>query len=107
MDAIISGHSHKVVLAEVNHLSCHPSRCKWHSFGETEFEVKQDAGKYTIQYIGGDTIRVAGKGNSVIDSLVNKEMDKYGFEEVLTTAENDLIHDRNINKKIILRWELM
>lgn len=58
-----------------------------------------DAGKYTIQYIGGDTIRVAGKGNSVIDSLVNKEMDKYGFEEVLTMAENDLIHDRNINKK--------
>ena len=99
VDAIISGHSHKVVLAEVNHLPIIQAGVNGTHLGKLNFEVKQDAGKYTIQYIGGDTIRVAGKGNSVIDSLVNKEMDKYGFEEVLTMAENDLIHDRNINKK--------
>lgn len=99
VDAIISGHSHKVVLAEVNHLPIVQAGVNGTHLGKLNFEVKQDAGKYVIQYIGGDTIRVAGEGNPAIDSLVNKEMDKYGFEEVLTAAENDLIHDRNINKR--------
>ena len=75
----------------MNHLPIIQAGVNGTHLGKLNFEVKQDAGKYTIQYIGGDTIRVAGKGNSVIDSLVNEEMDKYGFEEVLTMAENDLI----------------
>lgn len=61
VDAIISGHSHKVVLAEVNHLPIIQAGVNGTHLGKLNFEVKQDAGKYTIQYIGGDTIRVAGR----------------------------------------------
>lgn len=98
VDAIISGHSHKVVLAERNSVPIIQAGVNGTHIGKLNFEVKQDLDNYKFRFIGGDTIRVSGGSDPAIDSLVNKVTDLYGFEEVLTTADDDLIHDRNINK---------
>lgn len=99
VDAIISGHSHKVVLAERNSVPIIQAGVNGTHLGKLNFEVEQDLNNYKIRFIGGDTIRVSGGSDSFIDSLVNNVTDLYGFEEVLTTADDDLIHDRNINKR--------
>lgn len=99
VDAIISGHSHKVVLAERNHIPIIQAGVNGTHIGKLDFEITQDLNNYSIRYIGGDTIRVAGEANATIDSLVNKVTEMCGFDEVLTMADDDLIHDRNINKK--------
>ena len=96
VDAIISGHSHEVVLSKVNDVPIIQAGVNGTHIGKLDFRVVKEEGGNRISYIGGDTIRTEGPSNAHIDSLVDKVLAVYG----LILAKDALIHDRTINK-----WE--
>ena len=98
IDAIISGHSHEVVLARVNDVPIIQAGFNGSHVGKLNFEVKRKKGRYNISYIGGDTIAATGVSNPYIDSLVTKVVADYGLSERLTTSEDLLLHDRKVKK---------
>lgn len=98
VDAIISGHSHKVVLAKVNNIPIIQAGVNGTHIGKLNFQIQRNDSLSKITFLSGDTIRVQGEKEPTIDSLVNKIRESYKFDEVLTTTEDDLIHDRNSNK---------
>ena len=100
VDAIISGHSHEVVLSKVNDVPIIQAGVNGTHIGKLDFRVVKEEGGNRISYIGGDTIRTEGPSNAHIDSLVDKVLAVYGLSEKLILAKDALIHDRTINK-----WE--
>lgn len=100
VDAIISGHSHEVVLSKVNDVPIIQAGVNGTHIGKLDFRVVKEEGGNRISYIGGDTIRTEGPSNAHIDSLVDKVLAVYGLSEKQILAKDALIHDRTINK-----WE--
>ena len=98
VDAIISGHSHNVVLTKVNNIPIIQAGVNGTHMGKLNFQIQKNDGISKITFLNGDTIRVKGQSEPGIDSLVNKIRENYKFDEILTTAEDDLTHDRNKNK---------
>lgn len=98
VDAIISGHSHKLVLTKLNNIPIIQANLYGTHVGKLNFSIQRNDDDYEISYIGGDTIPVGGTGDPDIQALVDQTSRKYALDEVLTTAEDNLIHDRNINK---------
>ncbi|MEG2071271.1 MAG: 2',3'-cyclic-nucleotide 2'-phosphodiesterase, partial [Bacteroidales bacterium] len=71
INAIITGHSHKVVLSEINHVPIIQANTNGTHIGKLQFEIKMnDKGKNEVRYIGGDTMKIQSRNfNSNIDSL--------------------------------------
>lgn len=95
VDAIISGHSHKVVLAKVNNVPIIQAGVKGSHVGKLLFEFSDDK----VKYIGGDTVATkSSQPNEEVLAELQKYIDKYQFNKKLTLAKSNLIHNRNINK---------
>lgn len=98
VDAIITGHSHKVVLDKVNNVPIIQAGVNGLYIGKLMFQVRTNGNRRDISYIMGDTIRVNCKGNNEMTQLVDKYMNMYKFNKKLTISKDNLIHDRNVNK---------
>ena len=98
VDAIISGHSHEVVLSKVNDVPIIKAGVNGTHVGKLDFKVVREGGSCKVSYIGGDTIRTGEVSNPYIDSLVNNVLEEYGLSDSLTNAKDALIHDRTVNK---------
>lgn len=98
VDAIISGHSHKLVLTKVNNVPIIQANLNGTHLGKLNFKIQRNGDDFEISYIGGDTIPVREPVDREIQTSIDRISEKYAFDEILTIAENDLIHDRNINK---------
>lgn len=98
VDAIISGHSHKVVLDKVNNVPIIQAGYNGLYIGKLMFQIRTNGNRHDISYIKGDTILTKCKGNLEMTQLVNKYMDMYSFNKRLTKCNDNLINDRNINK---------
>lgn len=98
VDAIISGHSHKVVLDKVNNVPIIQAGVNGLYIGKLMFQIRTNGNRHDISYIMGDTIRTKCKGNVEMTQLVNKYMDIYSFNKKITKSKDSLINDRNVNK---------
>ena len=97
VDAIISGHTHEVVLRRVNDVPIVQAGVNGSHVGKLLFLIRDSAGIRRVDYMGGDTIRVAGSGHPAIRQAVGRIMDRYGLSEVLATAGETLTHDWDVN----------
>lgn len=101
IDAIISGHSHKLVLDKVNNCPIIQAGVNGTHIGKLSFAITQDkkGNGYVVRYIAGDTLSTQNAAeNRDILAHVNRYIDKYGLNEHITVAKTSIIHDRNINK---------
>lgn len=94
VDAIITGHSHRVVLDKINGVPIIQAGSYGRYIGKLQFKIspirKSDA--FRVEYIGGDTIKTdRGKRHVEMEQLVDKYRKKYSFDEILTCAEDDLL----------------
>lgn len=94
IDAIITAHSHQVVLDTINKIPIVQAGSYGRYMGKLQFKVmpqkKSDA--FVVEYIGGDTIAVdRNKHNPEMEKLVNSYREKYRFDEVLTHTEEDVV----------------
>lgn len=101
VSALITGHSHKVVLDRLNGMPVIQAGVNGAYIGKLQFVLSkqnEQQSKFDITYLRGDTIKTKAATNPHIDSLVNTYIKKHRFDKKLTTATDDLIHNRNINK---------
>lgn len=96
VDAIISGHSHQVVLSQVNHVPIIQAGVNGAYIGKLSFQIRANKDRYDISYIGGDTIKVTANHNPHIERIIQKVMRDYDLSKTLTSAGNALIHDANV-----------
>jgi 2',3'-cyclic-nucleotide 2'-phosphodiesterase (5'-nucleotidase family) len=99
--AIISGHSHNVVLGEISSVPVIQAGTNGRYIGKLQFEITlKDSTVSAINYIKGDTIKVSGsKVNKNIADSVRFYMEKYGLDSVYVHSTEALIHDRTKNSK--------
>ena len=98
INAIITGHSHKIVLDKINNTPIIQAGTNGTHIGKLLFQVRENNGRVDVSFIQGDTIRASGKENPEIVQVVNKYITTNDFDKKLTSAKNNLIHDRNKNK---------
>lgn len=98
ISAIISGHSHNVVLKEINNVPIIQAGVNGSHIGKLLFQVCKNNGEINVSFIRGDTIRVAGKSNKEIENIVDKYIAENDFGQKLTSANDNMIHDRAINE---------
>lgn len=98
VDAIISAHSHELVLDKINNIPIIQAGVNGTHIGKLLFQIQDFNGHRDISFIQGDTVRVACEENPEMREAVEKIMDKYRLNEKLATAKEALIHDRTINK---------
>lgn len=98
VDAIISAHSHELVLDKVNNVPIIQAGSNGTHIGKLLFQIQDYDGRRNISFIQGDTLRVASRENPEMKQAVERIMHKYQLSEKLATAKEDLIHDRLINK---------
>jgi 2',3'-cyclic-nucleotide 2'-phosphodiesterase (5'-nucleotidase family) len=103
--AIISGHSHHVVLGKINNIPVIQAGTNGSYIGKLQFEITiKDSKLQPINYIEGDTIKVSGnKANINIEDSVTFYMKKYGLDSVYVQSTEALIHDRTKNLKTYTR----
>lgn len=98
VDAIISAHSHELVLDKINNIPIIQAGVNGTHIGKLLFQIQDFNGHRDISFIQGDTVRVACEENPEMREAVEKIMNKYRLNEKLATAKEALIHDRTINK---------
>lgn len=98
IDAIISAHSHEVVLDKINNVPIIQAGVNGSHIGKLLFQIQDFNGQRNISFIQGDTLRVACEENPEMKEAVKKIMDTYRLNEKLATAKEVLIHDHTINK---------
>lgn len=96
IDAIVSGHSHEVVLGRVNNVPVVQAGCNGSHIGKLDFRIQACKGRLDISFIGGDTIRVTADNHPHIGQLVRKVMQDNDLARPLTWAENALVHDYTV-----------
>lgn len=98
VDAIISGHSHELVLDKINNIPIIQTGANGTYIGKLLFQIQDFNGHRNISFLQGDTVRVIGKENPEMREAVEKIIGKYRLNEKLATTKEALIHDHNINK---------
>lgn len=95
--AIITAHSHEVVLGTINNIPIIQAATNGAYIGKMQFSVDEN---YHIEYIGGDTIKVNinGSANKAMEDSVKYYVQKYNFDSIYTLSAKELVHDRKINK---------
>mgnify|MGYP004643717121 CR=1 FL=1 len=96
IDAIISGHSHKVVLGKVNNVPVIQAGANGTHIGKLCFQIRTTGKHIETSYIGGDTIKVTAPANQQIEEIVQQVMKEKKLAEKLTVAKEALIHDSNV-----------
>ena len=97
IDAIISAHSHEVVLDKVNDVPIIQAGVNGSHIGELLFQIQDHNGRRSISFLRGDTIRVSGDGDPAMKEEVEQIMRKYHLSDTLAVIREDLIHDHAIN----------
>ena len=96
VNAIITAHSHKVVLDEINGVPVIQAGSYGRYLGKLQFKVTpvRKSDTFRVEYIGGDTIPVdRDKRHAGMEEYVEKYTKQYRFDEVLTLAEDDILRD--------------
>lgn len=99
VDAIISAHSHEIVLDKINNVPLIQAGSNGTHISMLQFQVRNNNGRRDISFIKGDTLN-AQKGipDPEMERVVNQYMDQYHLSDVVSVADDDLIHDRLVNK---------
>ncbi|MDR1340874.1 MAG: 5'-nucleotidase C-terminal domain-containing protein, partial [Prevotellaceae bacterium] len=99
--AIISGHSHNVVLGKINNIPVIQAGTNGRYIGKLQFEITVNNSKISaINYIKGDTIKVSGsKANKTVEYGVRFYTKINGLDSVYVQSTEALIHDRTKNFK--------
>jgi len=98
IDAIITAHTHEVVLDKINDIPVIQVGSLGRYIGKLLFQVRNKNGINEISFICGDTIRTSAGRNKEMEVLVNHYMEKHQLDRVLTIAKDDLIHSRLVNQ---------
>lgn len=98
VDAIFTAHSHEVVLDKINNVPVIQAGSNGRYIAKLLFQIRENNGVKDISFIEGVTIPTATVSNPEIDEQVNQYMRKYQLDKKLTIADDELIHDRNVNK---------
>lgn len=96
IDAIITAHSHKVVLDKINGVPLIQAGSYGRYMGKLSFKVSpvRKSNAFHVEYIGGDTIAVdRSKRHAGMEKLVEKYRKQYGFDEIVTRTTDDLLRD--------------
>lgn len=96
IDAIISGHSHKVVLGKVNNVPIIQAGANGTHIGKLCFQIRSDGKQAETSYIGGDTLRVTASAHPQMEQMVQQVMDEKQLSKKLTVAEDTLVHNSNV-----------
>lgn len=102
VDAVVSAHSHNVVLGTINGKPVVQAGTNGTHIGRLQFLVeKNDRGEWSTRFLQGDTLRVApdGKANAEMAKAVDAYEQQYGLDEEYAHATKDLVHDRTVNLK--------
>ena len=102
VDALITAHSHNVVLGIINAKPVIQAGTNGTHIGKLQFGVSKDAtGKWNIRFLSGDTIRVPlnGRVNKEMEHVIDSVNQQYQFNSVLACSSHQMIHDRTINSK--------
>ena len=83
VDAIISAHSHELVLDKINNIPIIQAGVNGTHIGKLLFQIQDFNGHRDISFIQGDTVRVACEENPEMREAVEKIMDKYRLNEKL------------------------
>jgi 5'-nucleotidase/UDP-sugar diphosphatase len=96
--AIVSAHSHKMVLDKINNVPIIQAGCFGQDIAALYFQIRNHNGIRDISFIKGDTLKVDRK---LIDKGAQKAIDeeahKFGFYDKLTVSKDLLIHDVDVN----------
>ena len=87
VDAIISAHSHELVLDKINNIPIIQAGVNGTHIGKLLFQIQDFNGHRDISFIQGDTVRVACEENPEMREAVEKIMDKYRLNEKLATQK--------------------
>lgn len=99
VDAIISAHSHEIVLDKINNVPIIQAGSNGSHISMLQFQVRNNKGLRDISFIKGDTLNAQkGVPDPEMEKIVNQYMDKYHFSDIVSVADDDLIHDRLVNK---------
>lgn len=102
VDAVVSAHSHNVVLGTIYGKPVVQAGTNGTHIGLLQFLVeKNDNGEWSTRFLRGDTLRVPldGKANADMANAVATYERQYGFNEQYAWATKDLVHDRTVNPK--------
>lgn len=100
IDAIITAHTHEVVLDKINNVPVIQVGSLGKYVGKLLFQIRSEDGMREISFLSGDTLHTSAGRNPEMEKLVDHYMEKYQLNRVLTVAKDDLIHNRKINQ-----WE--
>lgn len=93
--AVISGHSHDVVLEQANNVPIIQAGERGQYIGKLLFEISQDeqTGTLTSRYLGGDTIKVTAPPHPQMQQVINTYISRYGLDKKLAKASAPLSHN--------------
>lgn len=102
VDALITAHSHNVVLGTINGKPVVQAGTNGTHIGKLQFGVSKDAnGKWDVCFLSGDTICVplSGIGDKEMAYVVDSIERLYEFTNVLANSTHQMIHNRTVNAK--------
>lgn len=102
VDALMTAHSHNLVLGVINGKPVIQAGTNGTHIGKLQFGVSKDTmGRWNIQFLSGDTIRVPldGSANKAMEHVVDSINQQYQFNSVLAYSSHQMIHDRTVNAK--------
>lgn len=92
IDAIVSGHSHEVVIGEIDGIPVIQAGKNGELIGKLTFLVAKEQKNLRLTYLKGDLINVGE--NSLIKAKIDSCISIYELYSIYTKADTDLIHDR-------------
>lgn len=96
IDAIITAHSHKVVLGTINDVPIIQAGSYGKYYGKLQFKISggENDEDFKVEYIGGDTIKTdRNKRHEEMEGAVNRLKKRHRFDEILSCANDDLLRD--------------
>jgi 5'-nucleotidase/UDP-sugar diphosphatase len=98
ISAIVSAHSHKLVLDKINNVPVIQACCYGKAAAALYFQVRTHRGIRDISFIKGDTLTVhRSDADASMQKAIDDEAKSYGFYDVLTTSKDVMLHDVDVN----------